>query len=256
MLPSNNCQSATKTQQCAAQNLENRRQQQQRQQEISALAQTVSTTNNRRTPAFPSTRTIEAKTNFSRMTVWRVLRKAGFRPFVRRAVPVLDPRVHEKRLLFARDWLRHPARDFSALVFSDEHWISTNDHTCRQMWCRRRAEVSTREQKSPFNVPGILVWAAIGVNWRSKLVFLVDRHKTSKSQDGKSNRVDANKYVRCCLSTVCQHLVDARSIFQQDGARIHTASRTAAYLARKNVNVMDSWPPFSPDLNPNRTVVA
>jgi len=38
-------------------------------------------------------------------------------------------------------------------------------------------------------------------------------------------------------------------IFQQDGAKIHTARDTMAWFAGNNIQVME-WPPNSPDLNP------
>ena len=36
----------------------------------------------------------------------------------------------------------------------------------------------------------------------------------------------------------------------QDGARCHAAKSTIAYLEKKNVAVLEQWPPYSPDLNP------
>ena len=42
----------------------------------------------------------------------------------------------------------------------------------------------------------------------------------------------------------------ADKLFQQDNARCHTAAGTAAYLARRRINVLPDWPAQSPDLNP------
>lgn len=38
--------------------------------------------------------------------------------------------------------------------------------------------------------------------------------------------------------------------FVQDGARIHTSAKTTEFLDDKDIQVMDDWPPHSPDLNP------
>ncbi|KAJ6254969.1 transposable element-related [Anaeramoeba flamelloides] len=38
-------------------------------------------------------------------------------------------------------------------------------------------------------------------------------------------------------------------IFQQDGVRPHTSKKTLTYL-KQRCNVLDPWPPNSPDLNP------
>ena len=39
-------------------------------------------------------------------------------------------------------------------------------------------------------------------------------------------------------------------IFQQDGARIHTAKKTIKFLQQYNICWIEDWPPYSPDLNP------
>lgn len=61
----------------------------------------------------------------------------------------------------------------------------------------------------------------------------------------------AVKYVRNVLSKVVVQLVQRRIIFQQDGARPHIGKNVLAYLSRKGVrrDGLESWPPYSPDLN-------
>ncbi|KAH0603184.1 uncharacterized protein H6S33_008188 [Morchella sextelata] len=39
-------------------------------------------------------------------------------------------------------------------------------------------------------------------------------------------------------------------ILMQDNARVHTAGITKDWLLEKNVEILESWPPYSPDLNP------
>ena len=40
------------------------------------------------------------------------------------------------------------------------------------------------------------------------------------------------------------------AVFQQDGARCHTAASTRRWFMSKNVTLLDGWPPNSPDLSP------
>lgn len=136
-------------------------------------------------------------------------------------------------------------------VFSDEHFITTNDHTTKSQWIRKSLVGEEKElpipriRESRFNVPSVMIWAAIGVDYKSPLVFIDKR----KDGDGKTLGMDAKRYVRTCLAKLVPTMPDGR-IFMQDGARCHTAKHTLAYLERKGVDVLEGWPPYSPDLNP------
>lgn len=145
--------------------------------------------------------------------------------------------------------------DFKRLVFSDEHWITTNDHTTKSMWVprtlnrkARRAALVPRVRQSRYNIPSFMIWAAIGVGWRSELVFI----QRKQGEDGKTTGLNASRYVRCCLAKALngRNAMPGDAIFMQDGARPHTAKSTAAYLARKGVELLLNWPAYSPDLNP------
>ena len=66
--------------------------------------------------------------------------------------------------------------------------------------------------------------------------------------------MNATKYV----NILQQHLVpflDAQPLanqpykFQRDNAPCHKAQHTLAYLETEHVKVLDSWPPYSPDLS-------
>jgi hypothetical protein len=61
--------------------------------------------------------------------------------------------------------------------------------------------------------------------------------------------MNGEQYVRRCLSRVVDDLVRRRRVFQQDGAKCHTKKTTLAYLQRKQLSYIESWPSSSPDLN-------
>lgn len=136
-------------------------------------------------------------------------------------------------------------------VFSDEHFITTNDHTTRTMWVPKakqgqpKAKAIPRVRKSRFNVPSVMIWASIGYNLKGPLVF-IDKRKT---EEGKTLGMNADRYIRICLSKLVPLLRDDQ-IFMQDGARPHVSKKTMQYLERKGVKVLENWPAYSPDLNP------
>jgi transposase len=219
------------------------------------LAQQVRVVRGRTLPAFPSTRTIALELKRRRMpcvhtTVGRVLQQHGLRAYVRPKAPTLDEAKFAKRLEFCRFWTKQPKARIRRLVFSDEHWVTTNDHTTRTQWARSKNATVPRESKNPFNIPSFMIWGAIGVGWRSPLVFIKKRGPRSGEPDDGPRGMNAEKYVRVCLSKIVPTLVERRLIFQQDGARAHMASSTTDYLRRKGVETVEDWPPYSPDLNP------
>jgi hypothetical protein len=100
--------------------------------------------------------------------VQRDMHALGYGPRVRPVVPCVPS---EERKKFARDMLAKPAY-LKRLVFSDEHWVTCNDHSGRTQWCKKGEKPMPRVQKARRNVPAMQIWCAFGYNWRSHLVFL------------------------------------------------------------------------------------
>lgn len=188
-------------------------------------------------PLYPSARAIALALpdglKCSKMTVIRDLHSANFRCFVRKKVPTADNNVIRKRLKFARECLRNPP---VRLHFSDEHFISTNDHTSRLQWVQRRKDLLPRERKRIHNVPHIQVWACVGKNFKSPLVFLKE-----------GERLNNETYKTKCLARVLTSIRGCT--FQQDGARAHTHRSVQPFVASHGVKLLEDWPPYSPDLN-------
>jgi hypothetical protein len=97
-----------------------------------------------------------------------------------------------------------------------------------------------------------MMWAAIGIGYRSKLVFF----PLHEQEDGKTKgyRLNAGRYKRLCLMPkVCAGKWKDK-IFMQDNARCHVSKEVTQSLKKKGVAVLDDWPPYSPDLNPIENV--
>jgi len=150
-----------------------------------------------------------------------------------------------KRRAFAR---KHQRLAWKRVVFSDESWLCCNERTGRMQWARSQKDVLGIERKARWNVPSIMVWGSVGYNFKGPLIIFPS--KMNKDGELRQFRLDAPGYVRRCLAPVVPRLVQEGRILQQDGARSHAARSTMHYLQqRKDVQVLDDWPPYSPDLN-------
>lgn len=187
----------------------------------------------------------------SERQIQRELKAAGLKPYVRQPVPTRTPIDIAKRKAFGKR-LRSagPAglkKLVKRLVFSDESWLCCVEKTGRGQYAKSRAQVLPREKKARWNVPSVMVWAGVGVGYKSPIVILPSKRLV----DGfaVSYRLDSPSYIRKCLAPVVPDLIARRRVFQQDNARAHACKKTLAYLKRKGVEFVPDWPPYSPDLN-------
>ena len=178
----------------------------------------------------------------SSRTVRRDLRALKFKYLVRRKTPTRSAEESTARLNFAKRYLHaNPRR----IVFSDECWLTCNERTGsgRGEWVRGNDERFPIESKCRFNVGSIMVWGAIGYNFRYLVLF------PRKQEDGTAWTLNGSGYIRRCLSKIAPRLTAEKRIFMQDGARAHVNSRVRRYLGEKHIRTLQ-WPASSPDLNP------
>lgn len=209
-------------------------------------------------PEFPSTPSIAAEMrrlgyNVTARTVLRDICAMGGKSRVRPRHPNLVKAPERKA--FAGLWRAINDEKLDRLVFSDEHFISVNDHSCRRMFVFGDEAPLPREFQRRQNVANFQIWAAIGVGWRSKLVFFPKKHENDDG-DSVAWAMNGTTYIKRCLSTVSSALVARRSIFMQDNARCHTAKKVLAYLAGKRITLLRDYPAGSPDMNPIEKVWA
>lgn len=188
----------------------------------------------------------QTKELLSTRQVRRCLRSGGLRPYVRRRVPTRSAKEMNAKKAFAKRQLKN--KKWRSIVFSDETWLSCNEVTGRVQWAARRSQVLPVERKARWNVPSIMIWAAIGVGYKSDMIIFPPR-KTDADGELRTFRLDSKSYVRRCLQYVVPAIVARGKILQQDGARSHASKHVREYLKRKGVNYIEDWPPYSPDLN-------
>ena len=68
------------------------------------------------------------------------------------------------------------------ILFSDECWITTKENTGHYQWVANDEFPFPREVQGRYNVSRLVIWAAVGVGYRSPLVFIP---KKVKDDDGE-----------------------------------------------------------------------
>jgi len=221
-----------------------------RRRELRKLTQLTCSKGHRKWPRYSSSKQLRAalaaKTGelLSDRHIRNELKAIGLKAYTRPAHTTRSKIDLRKRKAFAKKYLRC---DWKKVVFSDESWLCCNERTGRLQWCKKRDDALPLEQKARWNVPSIMVWATAGYDWKGPLIIFPSKH--SKDGELRQFRLDAEAYVKRCLSKVSAKLSNERRLFQQDGARSHAAKHTQSYLERKGVAWMKEWPPYSPDLN-------
>ena len=197
-----------------------------------------------------------------RTTIRRDLLAMGYDNRVKDRVPSTEPTVLNKRVTFARSFLRNVKP--TEVVFSDESYFTCDNHTCRTQWVKKRHAGSSkplpkrlqqktlkRQKAQRGSVPFMMVWGAVGYNYKSPLVLW--RRQKFKTEEGKSYwkipRMNSRSYIKQVLSKVVPGLQSRpNTVFQQDGASSHSAKDTQKYLDGKGIKTCD-WSSHSPDMN-------
>ena len=240
---------------------ESKQQRLKRQRAVVNLAKQVKTEKGRKTPVYSSAVLIKAglektaKIKASRSTVSRDLKRAGYKSYVRPVHPFDAKASAKNRCAFANQKLLFKPADapiWKGLIFVDETFLDTNDRTSKTQYVPKGKTqlLVPRIVKNRFNVPHLQIFAAVGYNFRSEIIVVDGK----KDEDNKVIRLNADRYVRCCLSKLKSELQKKGKMLVQDGARCHIAKNVMAYLQRNKIETLPKWPAYSPDLNPIENV--
>ena len=130
--------------------------------------------------------------------------------------------------------------ELGSIIFSDESRFVLGDDK-RWVW-RRRGEYNPTSYKQTEKFPSsVMIYGAIGVNYKSTLVFV----------DGS---IDSMQYQQNIIESGMFESMDTLKgrgnwIFMQDGAPCHTSNDTLVWLGTR-CRYITKWPANSPDLNP------
>jgi transposase len=199
----------------------------------------------------------KAKSEFKIPTVRSIQRHLagmGLKPRVRPRVP-FTPENRTTRFKFCKNADFKDMNFIRRIHFSDEHTVTANDNSHRVQWVLNRSEIVPRETKSKHNVYSSQLWAMVGYNYKSPIIWVDFAQKGVDNQGKKKKpitRLSGDTYIKHVLKnkSVLERLKSQGTIFMQDGATAHTCRATKAFLAKLKVRIINNWPSHSPDLNP------
>lgn len=144
------------------------------------------------------------------------------------------------RISFCQDQLKNEINWEDGVIFTDESRFCLRDDS-RRIWLKRgiyNEKSFTNEKK--YN-QGIMVWGAIGKNWRSPLIMV-------------KGKLNSNGYIQLLndndiFGSLNQFYGQNNFHFEQDGAPAHRAKNTINWIKNQNVQIIENWPANSPDLS-------
>jgi len=145
-----------------------------------------------------------------------------------------------KRLEFANHQIS-VGTNWDSVIFVDESMF-IKDSNSRWVWRKRSDDNPLIYNESSKFPTKVMVFGGISKLWRTPLISI-------------EGTVDANTYVDECIdgTGLIPAMNEAYGARQwslcQDGATPHTARATKEYLTLF-CNIIEDWPPGSPDLNP------
>lgn len=193
---------------------------------------------------FPTARAIQRElarrsVNVSLSTVLRDCRARGIASLSRPKTAENTVERNNARVAAAKAMLK---TDVAKFIFCDETWCNTNDNTFRKELVPP-GETPTPRHFMKHARCKMMVWAAIGVGFKSELVIF--------PKDGKRDSVfvTGDRYIEHCLPQIRAALgaKSLRKVFVQDNARPHLK---AARALKEEGRQLAEWPPYSPHLNP------
>lgn len=175
--------------------------------------------------------------NISLCTARRYLREGLLFGRIAPAKPLLSKKIKKQRLLFCKENRKYNGEDWKYVMFSDESKFER--YSLRRKYVRRLSGmplkykyVCTTVKQRGFS---IMVWGVIKGDGTRKLIKC-------------PNTLNSKEY-QSILDSGLIAVYDYDSIFMQDGAPCHRSKSTMAYLKNKDVEILENWPPYSPDLN-------
>jgi transposase len=182
-------------------------------------------------------------------TIKRRLAEHGIHKHIKAERPRITPVLARRRYQWCLKHRHWTIEQWREVVWSDECSVEKSADPAVQ-WVFR----TSKEKWLPECVKGVrksggvkqMVWACFAGGLKGTCNGL-------RVEEGGS--VNARAYVRTLEFSLLDFLEELEEkgispVFMQDNARVHTAKLTKEWMEENNVEVLEDWPPYSPDLNP------
>ena len=177
--------------------------------------------------------------NISTTSIYRIRKQLKFNYKSPKIRQQLTDRQIDNRNIFSHSLLQSDI-DLSTIIFSDESRICLGPDS-RYIWYQPGEVCDSVYQEYQKAEVGIMVWGAIGYNFKSELIIC------PKTVDARSYRqIIRDSHM---VEILNEQRGEGNWVFMQDGAPPHTAKDTQRFLL-KRMNLLANWPANSPDMNP------
>jgi transposase len=156
-----------------------------------------------------------------------------------RTRPLLTETQIAKRLTFCQKALSGEINWAGEVIISDESRFGLFDDS-RRIWLQRGIYHEITFRGKPKFQKTFMVWGAIGLGWKSKLIFLEENVTAQVYQQMLSENM--------VFEEIHEHFQEQNIYFQQDGAPAHRAKTSISEISKK-CSLISDWPPNSPDLS-------
>lgn len=178
----------------------------------------------------------EIEENVSKSTMSRTLKRLNLKKRKMKTKPLLTQKHKDNRITFAREYAS-VNYNWSKWIFSDEKKFNLDGPDgYRYYWADKslneNVEIYSKDHNCRKNV---MVWGAISKQGVSHLIEVKPKTK-------------APDYIKILQEGLIP-IYDDGDIFQQDGAKCHTAKLTKKFLEDNSI-ICPTWPSKSPDLSP------
>ncbi len=189
----------------------------------------------------------------SPVTLKTALAARGFHKCVACPKPFISESARQQRLLFITEH-SHWSWQWEEVIWSDESTFYTGKQrkamvirTNKERYCSYTCQNRYRSGRTSF-----AIWAAVGWNYKSPLVFL-EGHGARGGCTKKDYIQQVLKPVVAKMSEDTLQYYGYPLLYQEDGNRIHglTGAQNLVELKEKlGIRAMNEWPASSPDFNP------
>lgn len=165
---------------------------------------------------------------------------------------MLSQKNADDKLAFALKYRAFGDYQQDKIIWADEIIIHKKGNNSRSSTFRSKGQQWNKDdidEVQRSSGPWVMCWAAIWNDGFTEIQFM------DRDEESPRGGCSADSYIEMIADQLPQ-FYRPDLWFMQDNFPLHTAQRTRAWLAQNNINWIQDWPPYSPDLNPIKHIQA